>query len=29
MDPSLIARPSRFESASAALHRVLWIAARH
>ena len=27
MDPSLIARPSRFERASAALHRVLWIAA--
>jgi hypothetical protein len=27
MDPSLIARPTRFEGASAALHRVLWIAA--
>jgi hypothetical protein len=27
MDPSLIARPSRFDRASAALHRVLWIAA--
>jgi hypothetical protein len=27
MDPSLIVRPSRFERASAALHRVLWIAA--
>jgi hypothetical protein len=26
MDPSLIARPSRVERASAALHRVLWIA---
>ena len=27
MDPSLITRPSRFERASGALHRVLWIAA--
>jgi hypothetical protein len=27
MDPSLIARPTSFERASAALHRVLWIAA--
>jgi hypothetical protein len=27
MDPSLIARQTRFERASAALHRVLWIAA--
>src|SRR5215207_3499124 len=27
MDPSLIVRPSRFERAAAALHRVLWIAA--
>jgi hypothetical protein len=27
MDPPLIARPSRFERASGALHRVLWIAA--
>ena len=27
MDPSLIAPPSRFERASAALNRVLWMAA--